>query len=123
LFGGIASFVPYMGIALTIGPALGLTLLQHGVDWHLPAVVVAFWVAQAIEGSILTPKIIGEQVGLSPVWVILAIMVFGTTLGFLGLLLAVPIAAALKVLVDEAVAYYKGSPLFDGGGGSGGGAG
>jgi len=121
LFGGIASFIPYMGLALTIGPALGLTLLQHGLDWHLPAVIVAFWVPQAIEGSILTPKIVGEQVGLNPVWVILAIMVFGTTLGFLGLLLAVPIAASLKVLVVEAITYYKGSPLFEGEGGSGGG--
>ena len=121
LCGGVASFVPFMGVALTIGPALGLTLLQHGVDWHLPGVVVAFWVAHAIEGSILTPKIMGEHVGLNPVWVILAIMVFGTTLGFLGLLLAVPIAASLKVLVVEAVAYYKGSPLFEGGADSGGG--
>ncbi|MBI5093219.1 MAG: AI-2E family transporter [Candidatus Hydrogenedentes bacterium] len=113
VFGAVASFVPYMGITLTIAPSVLLSLLQHGVDWHVAMVLLTFVVAQFIEGMILTPKIMGDNVGLSPVWVILAIMVFGTSLGFLGLLLAVPIAAALKVLVVEAVAYYKASRAFN----------
>lgn len=112
VFGGVASFVPYLGVALTIGPAFVLTLLQHGVDWHAAGVLVTFAVAQSIEGSIITPKIVGDKVGLNPVWVILAIIVFSNAMGFLGLLLAVPIAASLKVLVVEAVDYYRRSPLF-----------
>ena len=112
LFGGIASFVPYLGLVLTIVPALLLTLLQHGADWHVLGILITFGFAHLVEGTILTPKIVGEQVGLSPVWVILAIMVFGSFLGFLGLLLAVPIAAALKVLIVEALAYYRASSLF-----------
>ena len=118
-FGGVASFVPYLGLILTIGPALALGLLQHGLDWHVVGVIVTFAVAQTVEGSFLTPKIVGDQVGLNPVWVILAIMVFSSALGFLGLLLAVPIAAALKVLVAESVAYYRRSPLFEAEDGSG----
>jgi len=115
VFGAVASFVPYLGIILTIGPALLLTLLQHRLDWRLAAVVATFVVAQTIEGTVLTPKIVGDKVGLNPVWVILAILVFGGALGFLGLLLAVPIAATLKVLVVEAIDYYKRSPAYGGG--------
>lgn len=123
VFGGVASFVPYLGITLTILPSLFLTLLQHGADWHLIGVLTTFVIAQSIEGTVLTPKIVGEQVGLSPVWVILAIMVFGSLLGFLGMLLAVPIAAALKVLVIEGVAYYRRSSVFASGGEDGGSSG
>lgn len=113
LFGAVASFIPYLGLVLTIGPALILCVLQHqGVDWHVGGVIGTFVVAQMLEGTVLTPRIVGDQVGLGPVWVILAILVFGSALGFLGLLLAVPIAAALKVLVEEAVAYYKASPVY-----------
>ncbi|MBI4558335.1 MAG: AI-2E family transporter, partial [Candidatus Hydrogenedentes bacterium] len=71
--------------------------------------------AQGLDGMLLTPKIVGEKVGLHPVWVILAVLVFGSALGFLGLLLAVPLAATLKVLVKEGVQYYKTSPVFAGG--------
>ncbi len=114
LFGGLASFVPYLGLALTIGPAVLLTLIKYGADWHVVVALSTFIIAQAIEGNLLTPKIVGSQVGLGPVWVILAIMVFGGTMGFLGLLLAVPIAAALKVLVVEGLEVYRGSAFFRG---------
>lgn len=114
LFGAFANLVPYLGIILTGGPALVLTMLKYGpLDWHVAMVVFTFIAAQFVEGSFLTPKIVGDQVGLNPVWVILAIMVFGSWMGFLGLLLAVPIAASLKVLVVEGVARYKASSVFD----------
>jgi predicted PurR-regulated permease PerM len=120
VFGGIANLVPYLGIVLTIGPAIVLTLIQHqGLDWHVVAVILTFVVAQGIEGTLLTPNIVGEQVGLHPVWVILAILVFGSVLGFMGMLLAVPFAAGLKVVVEEGVRVYKNSPIFEGAGSSG----
>ena len=75
---------------------------------------MTFVIAQMVEGTLLTPKIVGNQVGLSPVWVILAILVFGNALGFLGVLLAVPIAASLKVLIAEGIAYYRSSEVFMG---------
>lgn len=115
ILGGVASFIPYLGLILTIGPAVILCLVQYaGVDWHFGVVIGTFVVAQTLEGTVITPKVVGDQVGLGPVWVILAVLVFGNALGFLGLLLAVPIAATLKVLVLEGVAFYKRSELFSG---------
>lgn len=113
-FGGLVSFVPFLGLALTIGPAVLLTLLNYGFDWHVLGVVATLLIAQGLEGNVITPRIMGQQVGLAPVWVILAIMVFGSTLGFIGLLLAVPIAAVLKVLVVESYELYRQSEFFTG---------
>ncbi len=112
LLGGFASFIPYMGLALTAIPAALLVLLQHGFDGHIIGLVMTFLIAQAMEGYVITPKLVGSQVGLSPVWVVLAIMVFSTTLGFAGLLLAVPIAAIVKVLLGEALLLYRKSHFF-----------
>ncbi len=113
LFGAIASFVPYLGLVLTIGPAVILTVFYYsGIDWHLAGVLITFAVAQFLEGNFLTPKIVGSQVGLGPVWVILAIMIFSSTLGFIGLLLAVPIAAVLKVLAEEGLRLYRDSEFY-----------
>ncbi|MBI2435362.1 MAG: AI-2E family transporter [Candidatus Hydrogenedentes bacterium] len=113
LFGGAASFVPFLGLALTILPSVLLTLVDHGLDWHIVGVAATFGIAQFLEGNVLTPRIVGSQVGLGPVWVILAVMVFGTLFGFPGLLMAVPSAAILKVLVTEALEYYRKSPVFE----------
>lgn len=118
-FGVVASFIPFVGVATIAATALLLTVLQYGLDWHVLGVLAVIGIVQALEGNLLTPKIVGDQIGLSPVWVILAILVFGNLLGFLGLLIAVPTAAALKVLVVEGVEYYKRSPLFEGGEGGG----
>ncbi|GMW02860.1 MAG: hypothetical protein AMXMBFR84_39960 [Candidatus Hydrogenedentota bacterium] len=114
LFGIVASFIPFVGVTMVAIIALVLTLMTHQLDWHLAGVLITVGLAQFLEGNVLTPKIVGDKVGLNPVWVILAVMVFGNFLGFLGLLLAVPIAASLKVLVVEAVKYYKTSPVFAG---------
>lgn len=115
LLGALGSFVPYLGLILTIGPAVILTMLHYGpVNWHVGAVLATFVISQFLEGNFLTPRIVGSQVGLGPVWVILAIMVFGSTLGFAGLLLAVPIAAVLKVLLGEAMHNYRTSDFFSG---------
>ncbi len=114
-FGIAASFVPFVGVSMVAIIATVLTVLQYGLSWHIVVVIATIVIAQVLEGNVLTPKIVGDQVGLNPVWVILAILVFGNFLGFLGLLLAVPTAAALKVLVVEGVAYYRKSPMFEGG--------
>lgn len=121
-FAILASFVPFVGVASVALISLSLTAIQHGLDWHVLGVLVTVAVVQALEGNVLTPKIVGDRVGLNPVWVILAIMVFGNLMGFLGLLVAVPTAAVLKVLVVEGVTLYKTSPIFEGGDPEGGAA-
>lgn len=116
LCGLMASFVPYVGPVVVVIPALLLSLLEGGSWGCYIGILITVGVAQALEGNVLTPRIVGSQVGLNPLWIILAVLTFGTALGFLGLLLAVPIAAVLKVLVGEAVTYYRRSPIFIGSG-------
>jgi predicted PurR-regulated permease PerM len=114
VMGGMANVVPYAGPAITLVPSLLMTLLTYGIDSHLLLVCLVFVCVQMCEGYFLTPRIVGSQVGLNPAWVIVAILVFSSVLGFFGLLLAVPIAAVSKVLIQEVIAYYKDSPLFRG---------
>ena len=112
IFGGLASFLPFIGIVLTTIPVVLLTLVEHGLGWEIAGVAVTFGVAQFLESNFLTPRIVGSQVGLGPVWVILSVMVFSTLFGFVGLLVAVPIAAVLKVLVLEGLQWYRSSHVF-----------
>jgi predicted PurR-regulated permease PerM len=78
------------------------------------ATVGVFFVGQFIEGNILSPKLVGASAGLHPVWVMFALLAFGSLFGFLGLLLAVPIAAIIGVLTRFAIHRYQESPLFTG---------
>lgn len=118
LVGGAASIVPYVGPTLTLVPAALMTVLYYGLDGHLAGVILTFLAVQTLESYFLTPRIVGHQVGLNPVWVIVSILVFSSALGLLGTLIAVPVAAVLKVLVLEGLAYYRRSPLFLDGSGS-----
>jgi len=82
------------------------------------AVAAIFAVGQLAEGNVLTPKLVGDRVGLHPVWVIFALLAGGTLFGFLGLLLAVPVAAGIGVLVRFALSRYLASPVYLGRGGA-----
>jgi len=114
LLGGYGQIVPYLGTALGIVPAVLLALVEHGDLVHPIGALVVFAIGQTAEGFFITPKIVGDQVGLHPVVIIIAILVFANLLGFLGVLFAVPLAAVLKVMLDEALARYKQSTLFSG---------
>lgn len=109
---GLVSFVPYLG-AIS-GFVLGIVLaLAQAQDWTLPALVAGvFLLGQMIEGNILTPKLVGDKVGLHPVWIIFALLAAGSLFGFLGILLAVPVAASIGVLVRFALSRYLSSPLY-----------
>ena len=112
IIGGMLNIVPYLGPLLTYIPVIMLTWMAHGFDWRVGGAILTIFLAQALESNVLTPNIVGSQVGLHPVWVILAVIVFSGAFGFVGLLLAVPIAATLKVLVVEAHAWYKASDYY-----------
>lgn len=103
---GLVSFVPYLGFVFGIGLA-GLTVaLEPNPLWNLAGVVATFTVAQMIEGTFLTPKLVGDRIGLHPVIVIFAIAAGGQLFGFFGILLALPAAAVLSVLVRFAYLRY-----------------
>lgn len=102
IIAGFGNIVPYLGTIVGITLSSLLALLSFGDLWHLVLVWLAFIAVQFLEGSFITPKIVGEKVGLSPLSVIIAIVAFGSLLGLLGILLAVPLAAILKVLMRQA---------------------
>jgi predicted PurR-regulated permease PerM len=115
LFAGLISFIPYVGSLTGLVLALGVAFVQFWPDWTMiVAVAVVFFIGQFIEGNILSPKLVGKSVGLHPVWLMFALFAFGALFGFVGLLIAVPAAAAVAVLVRFAIARYLESPLYKG---------
>ncbi|RMA41653.1 AI-2E family transporter [Rhodophyticola porphyridii] len=112
---GLISFIPYVGALFGGALALGLALFQFwGEWWWILAVAAIFQVGQLVEGNILTPNLVGGSVGLHPVWLIFALSAFGSVFGFVGLLVAVPVAAAIGVLIRFGVEQYKQSLLYRG---------
>lgn len=112
---GLISFIPYIGALVGGALALGLALFQFWGEWvWLGAVVVIFFVGQFLEGNILTPKLVGSSVGLHPVWLIFALSVFGSLFGFVGMLVAVPVAASIGVVVRFSLGRYQDSRLYQG---------
>ncbi len=112
---GLITFIPYVGAVVGGALAIGLALFQFWGDWMSIGLVAGIFVlGQVAEGNFLTPKLVGNSVGLHPVWLIFALSVFGALFGFVGMLVAVPVAAALGVLARFAIAQYKDSRLYRG---------
>jgi predicted PurR-regulated permease PerM len=103
---GLVSFVPYLGFVFGIGLAGLVVALEPDPLWKILGVVATFSIAQLIEGSILTPKLVGDRIGLHPVIIIFAVAAGGQLFGFFGILLALPAAAVLSVLVRFAFKRY-----------------
>ena len=115
LIAGLASFIPYVGAILGLVLSVGLALLQFD-DWMRIAIVAGiFFFGQAIEGNVLTPRIVGGQVGLHPVWIMFGLLAGGALFGFVGVLLAVPAAAVIGVGTRFALEQYIGSAIYTGG--------
>ena len=114
LLSGLLSFVPYLGMLSGLMVAAGLAFAQTG-GWVLPSTVAAiFAVGHLTESNFLTPRLVGDRVGLHPLWVMFALMTGGATVGMVGLLLAVPVAAIAGVLLRYTLARYLESPLYHG---------
>ena len=112
---GLVTFIPYLGALVGGALAIGLALFQFWGEWLSIGLVAGIFVlGQVIEGNVLTPKLVGSSVGLHPVWLLLALSVFGSLFGFVGMLVAVPVAAALGVVTRFAVTQYRSSLLYRG---------
>jgi predicted PurR-regulated permease PerM len=115
LLAGLISFIPYVGSIIGGLLSIGLAFFQF---WDTPvwiAVVAGiFVIGQMVEGNFLTPKLVGGSVGLHPVWLMAALSVFGTFLGFTGMLVAVPVAASLGVFFRFGIRQYLGGRLYQG---------
>ncbi len=112
LLAGVLALVPYLGNIVALTTATLLCILKFGIDWHLGAVLGWYAVCQNLEGFVLTPRIVGQSVGLHPAVVIVALLIGGDLFGFLGLLIAVPAAAVVKVFIDELSDAYRRSAIF-----------
>jgi predicted PurR-regulated permease PerM len=114
MMAGILTFIPYVGALSGFVTAMAIALATFD-GWHGPAIVGGiFFVGQVLEGNFLTPKLVGDRVGLHPVWIIFALLSGGALFGFVGLLLAVPVAASIGVLVRFGIGRYLVSPLYHG---------
>lgn len=126
---GILTFIPYVGALIGGGLAIGLAVFQYwgavetvdadtvtyATDWLRIALVGGiFGIGQVVEGNVLTPKLVGESVGLHPVWLLFALSAFGAVFGFVGMLVAVPVAASIGVLARFFIDHYKNGRLYQG---------
>ncbi|MFD1694484.1 AI-2E family transporter [Roseibium aestuarii] len=112
---GLVSFIPFVGASLGFLVSLGVALVQFWPDWSMILVVAAiFGAGQFLEGNVLQPKLVGESTGLHPVTLMFALFAFGYLFGFVGMLIAVPVAAMLGVLARFALRQYLASPLYTG---------
>ena len=111
---GLVSFVPYLGFIIGIVASIIAALVQFHDTLHLILVVVVFLVANVLENYVLVPKLVGDRIGLHPVAVIFAVLAFGELFGFIGVLLALPMASVAMVLLRFLRERYQASPLYAG---------
>lgn len=114
LIAGVGSLVPYLGTILGVGLALVAAFFQFDSIWPIVGVAAVFMVGQVLEGSVLTPLLVGDRIGLHPVAVIFAVLAGGQLFGFTGVLLALPAAAVIMVLLRHMHSNYKISRLYGG---------
>lgn len=112
VFTGLAVFIPYVGFGLGLLLATLIGLLQHGLGYTLVAVAVVYGLGQLLESFYLTPRLVGERIGLHPIAVIFALLAFGQLFGFIGVLVALPVSAVGVVAFGRIRGLYMNSPLY-----------
>jgi predicted PurR-regulated permease PerM len=112
IIAGLISFIPYVGASVGLLAGVGLAYAQFPTLMPVGLVAGVFVVGQVLESYALTPKLVGDRVGLHPVWIIFALMAGGALFGFTGMLLAIPIAAVIGVLTRFSLTQYLDSPMY-----------
>jgi len=111
---GLLAFIPYVGLLIGMTTALAVAFFQFGDVFHIGLVLGIFIIGQVLEGNFVTPYLVGNKVGLHPVWIIFGLLAGGSLFGFTGILVAVPVTAIIGVLVRFALSRYMESPLYHG---------
>ena len=109
---GTFNIVPYLGLIVSLVPALLIAFLSPPLWVSLLKVAGVFFAVQSLDSYLLSPRIIGSRVGLHPVWVMLAIIAFGSFFGIVGLLVAIPLAVLIKMLIGRTVERYRASVYY-----------
>ena len=111
---GVMGFIPFLGLVLSIIPAVIVALVSGSVLVSLLKVAVVYGSVQILDGSVISPRIVGDSVGLHPVWIVLALSVGGFFFGFVGLMIGVPVAVGVKLVAGRGLERYRRSELYDG---------
>jgi predicted PurR-regulated permease PerM len=115
LIAGLISFIPFVGTLVGATLSIGLAIAQFPPDWMgVVKVAIVFVIGHALEGNFLSPKLVGDRVGLHPVWIMFALLAGGSLFGFVGVLIAVPTAAVVGVIVRHLLTRYRASSLYRG---------
>src|SRR5262249_25450511 len=114
LLAGLLSFIPYVGTITGFFTSMGLAFAQFSDPKSIGLVFPIFIAGQIVEGYVLTPRLVGDRIGVHPVWVIFALLAGGALFGFVGVLLGLPAAAVVGVLTRFALARYMDSPYYRG---------
>ena len=109
---GVMGLIPFLGLVLAIIPAVIIALVSGDVLWSLLKVAGVYGGVQVLDGMLISPRIVGDSVGLHPVWIVLALSVGGFFFGFVGLLISVPVAVGLKLVVARGLERYRSSELY-----------
>ena len=116
LIAGLISFIPFVGTLVGATLSIGMAVAQFAPDWiGVGKVAIVFLIGYTLEGNVLSPKLVGDRVGLHPVWIMFALLAGGSLFGFVGVLIAVPIAAIIGVLVRHLLGRYRASSIYRGG--------
>jgi predicted PurR-regulated permease PerM len=111
---GLLSFIPFVGMLLGVVASLVVALLQFPLTDVQPFIMIGgvFLVGQVLEGSVISPKLVGDALGLHPLWIVFAVMAGGELGGFMGILIALPVSAIVTVIVLEVINHYKKSSIY-----------
>ena len=111
---GVMGFIPFLGLVLSIIPAVIVALVSGSVLVSLLKVALVYGSVQILDGSVISPRIVGDSVGLHPVWIVLALSVGGFFFGFVGLMIGVPLAVGVKLVAGRGLERYRRSELYNG---------
>ena len=111
---GVMGLIPFLGLVLSIIPAVVVALVSSSVLVSLVKVAVVYGSVQILDGGVISPRVVGDSVGLHPVWIVLALSVGGFFFGFVGLLIGVPVAVGVKLVVGRGLERYRRSELYSG---------
>jgi predicted PurR-regulated permease PerM len=109
---GFMSFIPYIGMLIGYMTSLGISFAEFTSWSAIGCVTLVFIIISLIEGNVLIPRFIGQKVGLHPVWIIFALLAAGSWFGFIGILMALPVTAALGVITRILIDWYVESPFY-----------
>ena len=115
LIAGLISFIPFVGTLVGAALSIGMAIAQFAPDWiGVLKVAAVFLVGHLLEGNVLSPKLVGDRVGLHPVWIMFALLAGGSLFGFVGVLIAVPVAAVIGVIARHLIGRYRDSAIYRG---------